>query len=174
MTTEAKADPQTAAVEGELVGLSYLCCRGPNRNHTIRVVELITAGDYAGRYRVESEDDGHRWTIERENLARILGPAPERKCACRPLGKLAPVAEVPAAAETSPADLEQPDEPRPTGEPASPDTAAAAHGDADDAEGSTHADEDAARPEEGDAATPPDAAQAGVILHEESRQSSLF
>jgi hypothetical protein len=174
MTIDAKADPQTAAAENELVGLSYLCCRGPNRNHTIRVVELITAGDYAGRYRVESEDDGHRWTIECENLARIFGPAPERRCACRPLGKLASVAEAPTAAEASHAESEQPDEPRPPGEPALPEHAATAHADADDAVGGTLADEEDARAEEGHKAQPPTAAPAGVIHHEESRQSSLF
>src|SRR5215213_8751911 len=144
MTTEATAEGLPATGDDPLVGLAYKCCKGPNRNHTIRVVERITTGEDAGRYRLESEDDGHRWTINAENLARIFGDSTKRKCACLPIGDAAALVAAAAVAatrapEAAPAEVEQSAEP--------PDTAEAHSAAADDAEAARHVpDGEAASP----------------------------
>jgi hypothetical protein len=184
MTTEATAEGLPATGDDPLVGLAYKCCKGPNRNHTIRVVERITTGEDAGRYQLESEDDGHRWTIDAENLARIFGDSTKRKCACLPIGDAAALATAAAVAakratEAAPAEVERSAEP--------PDTAEAHHAAADDAEAAQHepdgeaasptAEEKAPRPrrrraEAASSDAPP--AAAGVIFHEDNRQGALF
>jgi len=184
MTTEATAEGLPATGDDPLVGLAYKCCKGPNRNHTIRVVERITTGEDAGRYQLESEDDGHRWTIDAENLARIFGDSTKRKCACLPIGDAAALVTAAAVAatrapEAAPAEVEQSAEPPDTAEahPAAADAAEATHDEPDGEAGSPPAEEKSPRPRRrrAEAATS-DAAPpaAGVIFHEDNRQGALF
>lgn len=184
MTTEATAEGLSATGDDPLVGLAYKCCKGPNRNHTIRVVERITTGEDAGRYQLESEDDGHRWTIDAENLARIFGDSTKRKCACLPIGDAAALEAASAVAatratEAAPAEVERSAEPPDTAEahPAAADAAEATQHEPDGEAGSPTAEEKAPRPRRRRAeATSSDAAPpaAGVIFHEDNRQGALF
>ena len=184
MTTEATAEGLPATGDDPLVGLAYKCCKGPNRNHTIRVVERITTGDDAGRYQLESEDDGHRWTIDAENLARIFGDSTRRKCACLPIGDAAALGAASAVAatrapEAAPAEVEQSGVPPDAAEahPAAADAAEAAQDEPDGEAGSPPVEEKAPRPrrrraEAASSDAPP--AAAGVIFHEDNRQGALF
>lgn len=184
MTTEATAEGLPATGDDPLVGLAYKCCKGPNRNHTIRVVERITTGEDAGRYQLESEDDGHRWTIDAENLARIFGDSTKRKCACLPIGDAAALVAAAAvvatrAPEAAPAEVERSAEPPDTAEahPAAADDAEAAQHEPDGEAASPTAEEKAPRQrrrraEAASSDAPPPAA--GVIFHEDNRQGALF
>lgn len=184
MTKEASAEGLPATGNDPLVGLAYKCCKGPNRNHTIRIVERITTGDDAGRYQLESEDDGHRWTIDPENLTRIFGDSTKRKCACLPVGDAAALEAASAVAatrvpEAAPAEVEQIDEPPNTAEahPATAGAAGAAQNEPGGEAGSPPAEEKAQRPRRRRAeAAPADAAPpaTGVIFHEDNRQGALF
>lgn len=183
MTKEATAEGLPATGNEPLVGLAYKCCKGPNRNHTIRVVERITTGEDAGRYQLESEDDGHRWTIDAENLARIFGDSTKRKCACLPIGDAAALEAASAVAatrvpEAAPAEAEQSAEPPDTAEAHPATTAAVVEQEEPDGEaGSPPEEEKAQRPRRRRAeAAPSDAPPpaAGVIFHEDNRQGALF
>lgn len=184
MTTEATAEGLPATGDDPLVGLAYKCCKGPNRNHTIRVVERITTGEDAGRYQLESEDDNHRWTIDAENLARIFGDSTKRKCACLPIGDAAALVTAAAVAatrapEAAPAEVERSAEPPDTAEahPAAADDAEAAQHEPDGEAASPPAEEKAPRTRRRRAeAASSDAAPpaAGVIFHEDDRQGALF
>jgi hypothetical protein len=59
------------------IGQSYILCEGPARNKPATIV-----GKRKGRFIVA--DEYHKWEISPEALARIFGPANQRKCGCRP------------------------------------------------------------------------------------------
>ncbi|MBC7931827.1 MAG: hypothetical protein H7Z38_14805 [Rubrivivax sp.] len=184
MTTEAKDEARPAAGEDPLIGRAYLCCKGPQKKHTIRVVELITAGEDAGRYQLESEDDGHRWTIDPEKLARIFGESSERACGCFPLAADSEVTARPmteaAGNHTQPPP--QPAAQREEGADETPAAEADSAGppdedrlDAADApgedDGVAREPQEERRAEETPASLTP---SAGVIFNEGSQQGALF
>lgn len=183
MPTEAKDEARPVTGEDTLIGRAYLCCKGPQRKHTIRVVELITTGEDAGRYQLESEDDGHRWTIDPERLARIFGESSQRVCGCFPLAAEAESAAYPKTeAEKVNTQPPQPVAPRHERAAETP----SAEGDDDLPRGEVRLDpadaavDDDATARESEADSPAEETPAshtppaGVIFNEGSQQGALF
>jgi hypothetical protein len=77
-------------------GRSYTCCRGPRKGQVITVIRVLENGK---RCELEAEKGG-RWSISREKLCRIFGPAGKRVCQCSPLD-LSPEEITSLSAETA-------------------------------------------------------------------------
>lgn len=181
MTTEAKDGGQTTSQDDPFIGRGYVCCKGPLKGDTILVVERISDGDDEGRYQLEAENDGHRWTIEPEKLARIFDDSAKRTCGCFPLDGQVVTAEAVEHSEATSHDS-TPAEAAPHAESeAVTNEGHSAAADAEEPPTARDAPQETPAAEEREecselrpAPTPQGAATSGVIFREESQQGALF
>ncbi|MFL6284468.1 MAG: hypothetical protein ACJ74Q_15090 [Pyrinomonadaceae bacterium] len=185
-THTAATDPP-AAQQDPLIGREYVCCRGPRKNSSVRVIRHIPQDpadcleDVGDRFEVEGEIDGHRWTVSRAALNGIFGLSAKRRCNCFPLDARADDT-VTTAAEAAPPREVAAVEPEPAAEDAAGESAPAQVQDPPPGEDSGALE---APSPEADAEEPPPAqhepsgvshtaAPPAAIFREDSAQGALF